>query len=463
MTLLPLAQNLFTLVGMLAIVYRLDPQLALLSLTVVPVLYYSIGYYVTHVQTRLHEVRGLEGGAMGIIHESLAMLRVIVAFGREEHEYRRMREQGERANEARVALTLRQTLFSLCVDLTTSAGTALVLGVGAYHVFQRRLTVGDLLIVMSYIGSVYKPLEAISSTIGGLQMQLSQLSMAFNVLDIEPDIQDRPGAVNIGRAEGRVTFEQVAFSYKTRTDTLTDLSFEAAPGGVIAVVGPTGAGKTTLISLIPRFYDPSAGRILLDGRDIRDISLKSLREQISLVLQEPLLFSGTIQNNIRYGRLDATDEEIIEAAKAANAHDFIMNLPKQYETEIGERGSQLSGGERQRVSVARAFLKDAPILILDEPTSSIDSKTEAVILDALERLIAGRTTFMVAHRLSTLRHADQILVMDHGRLVEHGTHDELMALSGLYRQLNDLQSGRTRRKVQEAVRATMPAAAERMS
>ena len=384
------------------------------------------------------------------------MLRVIVAFGREDHEYQRMRAQGELANDARVGLTVRQSLFSLGVDATTAAGTALVLGFGAYHVLQGSLTVGELLIVMSYIGSVYGPLEAISGTATSLQEQMISLEMAFDLLDVEPDIRDRPGATTIQRCAGRITFEHVDFSYETRTDTLKDISFEATAGQVVAIVGPTGAGKTTLISLIPRFYEGTVGRILMDGRDIRDITLKSLRNQVSLVLQEPLLFSGSIFDNIRYGRLDATMEEVMEAARSANAHDFIVGLPRQYDTDIGERGAKLSGGERQRISVARAFLKDSPILILDEPTSSIDSKTEAVILDALERLMVGRTTFMVAHRLSTLRHANLILVMDHGRLVERGTHDELVALGGLYKQLHDMQTGRTRRKLQEVLLAGIP-------
>ena len=447
-TLLPLGQNFLTLGGMLWITYRLDPQLALLSLTVVPVLYYSIGYYVTHIKKRLYEVREMEAETLGILHEAMSMVRVIVAFGREDHEHGRLRAQGEKANDARVGLTIRQTLFDLGVDVTTAAGTALVLGFGAYHVLQGSLTVGELLIVMAYIGSIYAPLEAISGTVGALQEQMISVNMAFELLDLAPDIRDRPGAVTIQRATGRITFDHVDFNYKKRTDTLKDISFEAAPGRVVAVVGPTGAGKTTLISLIPRFYDAVGGRILLDGQDVRDISVQSLREQVSLVLQEPLLFSGSILENIRYGRLDATKDEVMAAAQSANAHDFIMALPHKYKTDLGERGSGLSGGERQRLSVARAFLKDSPILILDEPTSSIDSKTEAVILDALEQLMVGRTTFMVAHRLSTLRHADLILVMDHGRLVEQGTHDELLALGGLYGQLHDMQTGVTRRKLQ---------------
>jgi ABC-type multidrug transport system fused ATPase/permease subunit len=239
-----------------------------------------------------------------------------------------------------------------------------------------------------------------------------------------------------------VRFEHVNFSYSGRTDTLSDVTFEARPGDVVAIVGPTGAGKSTMASLIPRFYAPKSGRITLDGRDLREVTLKSLRRQVSIVLQEPLLFSGTVAENIRYGRLEATDAQVVEAAKAANAHEFIERLPQKYDTVVGERGAQLSGGERQRIAVARAFLKDAPVLILDEPTSSIDSRTEAVILDALDRLMAGRTTFMIAHRLSTVRKADQILVVDRGRIVERGTHEELLAAGGLYRQLHDMQAGR---------------------
>jgi ABC-type multidrug transport system fused ATPase/permease subunit len=346
---------------------------------------------------------------------------------------------------------VRQTLFSLAVETTTAVGSALVLGLGAYHVLQHRLTVGELLIILSYISSVYKPLEAISSTVGSLQDVFIPLRMAYQLLDTQPDIQDAPDAVDIERARGHVVFENVSFSYTGRRDTLDEISFEARAGQIIAVVGPTGAGKTTLISLLPRFYDTKQGRILLDGKDIRKLTLKSLRQQVSIVLQEPLLFSGTIQDNIRYGRPDASDDEIIEAAKAANAHDFIMKLPQKYATELGERGAKLSGGERQRISVARAFLKDAPILILDEPTSSIDSRTEAVILDALDRHMEGRTTFMIAHRLSTVRRANLILVLDHGRLVEQGSHEELMAMEGLYHRLYTLQTKSVGRRLSEDV------------
>ena len=270
--------------------------------------------------------------------------------------------------------------------------------------------------------------------------------MASELLEIRPEIQDDPTATPLQRARGKIEFRDVNFSYCGRQDTLKNITFTAEAGQVIALVGSTGAGKTTLISLIPRFYSPSSGSILIDDREVKSITISSLRDQISIVLQEPALFSGTIAENIRYGRLDASMDEVIAAAKNANAHDFVMRLPNQYETYIGEGGSQLSGGERQRVCVARAFLKDAPILILDEPTSSIDSKTEAVILDALDLLMRGRTTFMIAHRLSTVRHADKILVLDQGKLIEQGRHDELIEAGGAYKTLHDVQIGASRRR-----------------
>ena len=443
MTIPPLAQSVLTLVGMFAILLAINWQLAVLSLTVVPFLYYSVGYYMKHIQARLYEVREMEGESLSIIHEAISMLRVIVAFGREDHEFRRFRTQGERTVDARVKLTVRQTLFALCVNTITAVGTALVLGFGSFLAIEGKLTPGQLLVVMAYIAQVYKPLETISTTVGSFQEMFVALGFAFKLLDTEPEIQDAPGAISIGRAAGHLAFDNVHFNYKGRVDTLQDISFEAQPGQVIAIVGPTGAGKSTLVSLIPRFYDVQEGQILLDGVDIRNLTLKSLRDQFSIVLQEPLLFSGTIAENIRYGRLNASQDEIVEAARAANAHDFIVRLPKQYETELGERGAKLSGGERQRVAVARAFLKDAPFLILDEPTSSIDSKTEAVILDALDRLMIGRTTFMIAHRLSTIRRADILLVIDQGRLVEQGTHHELLERDGLYKQLHDIQNRQT--------------------
>jgi ATP-binding cassette subfamily B protein len=438
----PLAQSVLTLIGMFYISFRIDRELALLSLSVMPFLYYSVNYYVKHIQERLYEVKNMEHFTISIIHEAITMHRVIAAFCREPREFRRFREQGERAVKARVGLTVRQTAFSLGVNTITAAGTALVLGFGAYHVLHGGLTVGDLLIVMSYVAAMYKPLETISNTAGSLQDQFIALKMAFDLFDTVPEIADAPDAAPMEHARGEISFEDVHFSYANRKETLKAITFTAHAGQRIAIVGPTGAGKTTLISMIPRFYDPSHGRILLDGVDIRRVTLKSLRERISIVLQEPLLFTASIAENIRYGRPDATMEQVIEAARAANAHDFIARLPNGYDTELGERGALLSGGERQRIAVARAFIKDAPILILDEPTSSIDSRTESVILEALDRLMVGRTTFIVAHRLSTVRDADRILVLNQGEIVEQGTQDELLERNDLYRQLYEMQQRR---------------------
>jgi ATP-binding cassette subfamily B protein len=443
----PLVQAFLTLVGMVWISFKIDSSLALLALAVVPLLYWAIHYYATHIQQRLLEVKGMEADCLSVVHDAVSMLPVITAFQTEDHELARFRTKTGHAMNARVDVTVRQTLFSLAVTTTTGIGTAMVLGVGAYHAIEGRVTAGELLVVLAYIAAVYKPLETISYTVGALQDNLVGLRMAFHVLDTEPEVKEAAHPEAIGRAVGAIRFEGVHFEYAGRAGTLADISLDVQPGQVVAIVGPTGAGKTTLMNLIPRFYDPKGGRVLLDGHDLRTLSLDSLRRQISMVPQEPVLFSGSIADNIRYGRLPATMDEIVEAAKAANAHDFIERLPNGYDTEIGERGVRLSGGERQRLCVARAFLKDAPILILDEPTSSIDSKTESIILDALDDLMVGRTTFMIAHRLSTIRHADIIATLDRGALVEQGTHDELIERGGLYKHMHDVQTQQRKKKL----------------
>lgn len=437
----PLIQSALTLVGMFVVTYRLSATLALVSLVVVPFLYYSTGLYAGRVTPHVRKVRELEGRSLNIVHEAIQMIRVIVAFGREGHEHAKFRAQGEDAVDGRVKLTVRQTAFSLGVNLVTAIGTALVLGIGAFSVMNGALTVGGLIVVMSYVAAMYKPLETISTTLTGVQEKMVALEGAFELLDTPPAVFDPPTGVTTPRVRGHIVFEDVSFSYPGRPGTLQDLCFEIAPGQTVGVVGDTGAGKTTLLSLMPRFADVESGRILLDGTDIRNYRVASLRSQFSLVLQEPLLFTGTIKDNIRYGRLDATDDEVRDAARAANAHDFIRALPKRYAARLGERGTQISGGERQRISVARAFLKDAPILLLDEPTSSIDSRTEREILKALRRLMEGRTTFMVAHRLSTIRDADLIVVLDRGRIIEVGTHEELIGVSGQYREMWEVQLG----------------------
>jgi ABC-type multidrug transport system fused ATPase/permease subunit len=454
----PIIEALLTLVGMLAIALLIDWEVALLALAVVPLLYWSFGVYGSRIVPRLRKVQELEWKSLSIVHESMAMLRVIVSFGREDYEHERFREQGRAAVDERVKLTVGQSVYTLFVQTATAAGTSLVLGVGAWHVVQGKIQIGELIVLMTYIASVYQPLEQISTTVGMIHEELVQFNASLDLLDTEPEVTEKADAVELARASGHVVVGGLSFAYKGRKETLTDVTFEALPGERIAIVGHTGAGKSTLMSLLVRFYDPASGVIQIDGVDLRDLKLNSLREQISLVLQEPLLFSGTIAENIRYGRLEASDEDIARAARAANAHDFIQGLPHGYETGLGERGAQLSGGERQRICVARAFLKDAPVLILDEPTSSIDSKTEGVILDALDDLMVGRTSFMIAHRLSTVRHADQILVLQAGRIVERGHHDDLVDRGGVYSQLHLAQNRERKRRDRPEPRPALEAA-----
>jgi ABC-type multidrug transport system fused ATPase/permease subunit len=429
-----------TLLGMLWIAFTIDWQLALLAAAVAPLLYATAQFYFRRFSPRIHRVQQMEAESTSIVQETLSNLRVVKAFAREEHEHRRFLQQGHSTMAARINLTVQQSLFSATVVLITAAGTALVLGLGAFHVLRGGLTVGELLVLLAYLASIYGPLEAVSGTLTSIQTDFVKAQRVFEVLDTDPDVKDRPNAVELTRPAGRITFEGVDFNYREGLEILRDIDLDVQPGQVVGICGPTGAGKTTLVSLIPRFYDVAAGRVMVDGIDVRQIRLSSLRQHIALVLQEPILFSGTVAENISYGNVDAGRDAIVEAAKRANAHKFIMDLPDQYHTQVGERGVKLSGGERQRISIARAFLKDAPILILDEPTSAIDSKTEGVILDALERLMRGRTTFIIAHRLSTLRHADQILVLEHGRVVERGSHGDLLRSGNLYAALARAQA-----------------------
>jgi ATP-binding cassette subfamily B protein len=448
-----LGRSVLTLVGMLVIAFRIDPGLALLSMTIIPFVVVSTSFYARRVDPELQRVREMETRNLSIVHEALSMLRVIVAFGRERFEHARFRKHSDATVSARVNLTVRQALFNLAVSVVTAIGTALVVGVGAYRVVNGAISAGELLILISYVAAVYAPLETLTNSVVVLQTQLVALEQAIDLLDTPADIVERPDAIDVGRVRGAIAFEAVSFGYPTRPGTLRGVSFDVRPGETIALVGATGAGKSTLASLMPRLYDPDEGRVLVDGHDVRALTLACTRRQYSVVLQDPLLFSGSIRDNIAYGRPDATDAEIEQAARDANAHDFIQRLPQRYDTRLGERGTKISGGERQRISVARAFLRDAPILILDEPTSSIDSRTESVILDALERLMDGRTTILIAHRLSTIRSADRILVLQQGTLVEQGTHEELIAADGAYRHLWEAQ---TRQRVRvEVARAAI--------
>jgi ATP-binding cassette subfamily B protein/subfamily B ATP-binding cassette protein MsbA len=432
--------SLLQLVAMMSIVANLDWVIAVLAVAVAPIHYISISFYSKLFKQKSLRVRAMESKVQTIIQEVLSCLRVVKAFGQEDREHKRLVESGWETIRARVRLELQRGLFSEALGWVSSLDSTIIMLICAFRVLGGHITVGELLVITAYVGEIHGPIETLGSTLTDMQSTMIDAERAMQILNLEPEIQDRPGAKTIEHVEGAIVFEHVSFSYEPDKPVLHDIDMVTSPGQVMAIVGPTGAGKTTASSLIARFYEPTSGRITLDGHDLRDLTLRTLRANIALVLQEPVLFSGTMRDNIAYGRPDATMEEIEAAARAANAYDFISVLPKAFDTEVGERGVRLSGGERQRISIARAFLKDAPVLILDEPTSSVDSRTEEVILDALDRLMLGRTTFIIAHRLSTIRHADQILVIDKGRIVERGTHDELLRFDGLYAHLFRIQS-----------------------
>jgi ATP-binding cassette subfamily B protein len=434
-----------TLVGMVAIVIHLDWQIVVVALAVGPISWGMIRWSNKHFKDKFKRVWEMQSVCETIVQEVLSCLRVVKAFGQEERERRRFEEQSWATLRREWRLDVQQSLFWECLSWVTRLSRNLIMLLAAFHVLSGQLTVGELLVILAYVSDIHAPIEEIGGTMAGVQHSLASAERALEVLDTVPEVRDREGAKSLERAVGAVSFQDVCFGYDPEQPVLHRVSFSAEPGEVVAIVGPTGAGKTTLASLLIRFYDPASGRVALDGYDLRDLAVQTLRQNIALVLQEPILFSGNILDNIAYGRPGAAVEEVVAAAKAANAHDFIMALPDGYASECGERGVRLSGGERQRLCIARAFLMDAPVLILDEPTSSIDSRTELVIIEALDRLMVGRTTFIIAHRLSTVRRADQILVLDEGRVLERGTHAELLNRGGLYAELYRIQGDGLRR------------------
>jgi ATP-binding cassette, subfamily B, bacterial len=431
----PLATSVTTLVVMFSILAYKDVTIAWLSLTVVPFLYLCLRYYTATLVNREERVKELESKLLARLYETFSAIRLVKSFAREPYEADRYAKAGEQTMRARIAITWQQSLFSIVVSTITILGTGLVVVVGGIHVMRGELTVGALTVVISYLGAVYGPLSSIAHTTGQLQGAIAGARRVRAMFALVPETVESPEAIEAADVRGEIRFEDVGFSYPDGTAVLHDIGFTAKPGELIALVGLTGAGKTTLVSLIPRFYDPTAGRVLIDGVDVRNYRVRSLRDRIGIVLQDPVLFAGTIADNLRYGKLDATQAEIEDAARAAHAHDFISHLAKGYETEIAEAGGGLSGGERQRLSVARAILKNAPILILDEPTSSLDAISEEIVFSALRRLRAGRTTIVIAHRLSTVRDADCILVLDGGKIAAKGRHTELLASSLLYRRM----------------------------
>lgn len=413
---IPFVGSIVTLVAMLYVTARIDAVLAAIALVVAPAIALLTWAYRRRLRQRHREVKRLESSALSVVQEVLTSLRVVKAFGQEDREERRFVGRAGEGMRARVRVAAIDNSFLVAIALVTTLGTAAVLYAGIRRVESGVITLGSLLLVMSYLTQLYGPLSTISRRVTSLQSAFASAERSFTLLDEEQDVPERADAKPLGRAAGAVEFRDVSFAYSDGRPIVECISFCVEPGMRVGIAGRTGAGKTTLVSLLTRFYDPTTGVILLDGVDLRVYRLDDLRNQFAIVLQEPVLFSTTIAENIAYGRPGATHDDIVAAAKAADVHDFIETLAEGYDTPVGERGMTLSGGERQRISLARAFLKDAPILILDEPTSSVDLRTEATIIDAMERLMSGRTTFMIAHRLSTLENCTLRLEIEGGRL-----------------------------------------------
>jgi ATP-binding cassette, subfamily B, bacterial len=443
--LLPVVSALFTLVAVFVVIVGIDAERALIALATTPFLAVLSKRSKKQMRHHYRESKRLESSAMGVAHEVLGNARVVKAFGREASEHGRFIRWGDASAKKRVGIAARESRLDLAINLITAAGTGLVLFVGGRSVLSGAITLGALIIVINYLARLYTPLKTLTRRVTGMQNAYESLQRAFELLDQEPDVAERVDALPLQRARGDIEFEKVSFAYEGEVPLISDVSIRIPPGTRLGIVGRTGAGKTTLVSLLMRFYDVSSGVIRLDGKDVRDLRIADLRNQFAIVLQEPVLFSTSIAENIRYGKPDATQDEVRQAAEAAGIAEFIDRLPEGYDTLVGERGQRLSGGERQRIALARAFLKDAPILVLDEPTSAVDVGTEASIMKAMESLAYGRTTFMIAHRLSTLENCDVIIRvedgncqqvelkrMDSAMLPERASHHTVLAWSLLH-------------------------------
>jgi ATP-binding cassette subfamily B protein/subfamily B ATP-binding cassette protein MsbA len=439
--LFPVLSSVISLIVMFLILWRIDAVLASLALAIVPFMALAFRMYARPMMDLSYEQQETEGRIYTLVEQVFSAIPVIQAYTAEGVNENRLREAARQTIAATLRLTTVQLKFKVLIGLATAVGTAGILWVGTQHAMSGELTVGAIILFLSYLGSLYAPLETLMYSTSTIQGAAGSARRVWEVLQAEPDLKDSPAARPIVTVKGLVQFEGVTFGYTPGTPVLRDITLTVKPGERVALVGPTGSGKSTLVSMIPRFLDPWSGRVCLDGTDIRELQIRSLRRHISIVLQESFLFPITIAENIAYGRPGATMHDIEQAARAANADAFIQRLPRGYQTVVGERGATLSGGERQRISIARALLKDAPILILDEPTSALDTRTEHQILEAWDRLSARRTTFIIAHRLSTICHADRVLVIEQGKIVESGTHQELLARGQTYARYHAIQFG----------------------
>src|SRR5437870_4752679 len=424
-----------TLLGTFAVMLRLDWQLTLLSLAIVPLLIGTIYFFAKRIRTQSTTIQEQDSALLTQTQEGLSSIRMVHAFGREEFEVSQFQEQAHGSLQANLRLTMTNVKSGLVISTLIAVGTAAMYYVGSLHVLAGTLSLGVLLVFIAYLVMLYQPLESLTYTALAMEGATAAAQRCFEILDSRDDVVDSPNAIAIEKTNGAIAFQSVSFGYESDRETLSYVNLEIAANQRIALVGGTGAGKSTLLSLVPRFYDPTAGRLTLDGRDIREIAKKSLRQHIAIVLQDTLLFSTTVRENIAYGRPDATDEEIREAARRAQADEFISQLPKGYESEVGERGGHLSVGQRQRLGIARAFLKNAPILLLDEPTSALDPTTEAAIMSTIEELMHGRTTLIITHRIATIHGMNKIVVLGKGGVVEVGAGPELVARGGAYAAL----------------------------